>query len=52
MPNAPANKGARGLFKGRTESDLLEANRAVLFGTNDTGGFTLTEVKVSVQRNT
>lgn len=51
MPKAPANKGARGLFKGRTESDLLEANRAVLFGTNDIGGFTLTEVKVSVQRN-
>lgn len=51
MPKAPENKGARGLFKGRTEADLLEANRAVLFGTSDTGAFTLTEVKVSVQRN-
>lgn len=51
MPKAPANRGARGLFKGRTDADLLEANRAVLFGTTDTGAFTLTEVKVSVQRN-
>lgn len=50
MPNAPAHRSARRLFKGRTESDLLEANRAVLFGTNDSGGFTLTEVKVSVHR--
>lgn len=51
MPKAPANRGSRGFFKGRTEADLLEANRAVLFGTNDAGAFMLTEVKVSVQRN-
>ena len=51
MPPSPKNTGTRGLFKGRSEEDLLEANRAVIFGTTDTGAFSLIETKVSVTRN-
>lgn len=51
MPPTPKNTGTRGLFKGRSEEDLLEANRAVIFGTTDTGAFSLIETKVSVERS-
>lgn len=39
------------MFKGRSEEDLLEANRAVIFGTTDSGAFSLIETKVSVRRS-
>jgi len=51
MPTAPKSTGTRGLFKGRTEEDLLEVNRAVIFGTTDSGAFSLIETKVSVSRS-
>lgn len=51
MPPAPKHTGTRGLFKGRSEEDLLGANRAVIFGTTDTGAFSLIETKVSVKRS-
>ncbi len=50
MPPTPKNTGTRGLFRGRTEEELLEANRAVIFGTTDTGAFSLIETTVSVKR--
>jgi len=49
MPPPPKYTGTRGLFKGRSEEDLLEANRAVIFGTTDTGAFSFIETKVSVK---
>ncbi len=50
MPPTPKNTGTPGLFKGRSEDDLLEADRAVIFGTTDTGALSLIETKVSVKR--
>lgn len=51
MPPTPTNTGTSGLFKGRTEEELLGANRAVIFGTTDSGAFSLIETKVSLKRN-
>lgn len=51
MPPSPKTTGSRGLFKGRSEEDLLEANRAVTFGRTDTGAFSLIETKVVVTRD-
>lgn len=51
MPPTTKNTVTHGLFKGRTEEELLESNRAVIFGTTDTGAFSLIETTVSVKRN-
>lgn len=51
MPPTPKNMGTSGLFKGRSEEDLLDANRAVLFGTTATGAISFIETRVSVKRN-
>lgn len=51
MPPSPKNTGTRGLFKGCSEDDMLEANRAVIFGTTDAGAFSLIETKVTMTRS-
>lgn len=51
MPSIPQITGIHNLFKERTEEDLLMANRAVLFGTTDTGALTLIETGVKVGRS-
>lgn len=51
MPPIPKHTRTRRLFKGRSEEDLVEVKRAVIFGTTDTGAFSLIETKVSVKRS-
>lgn len=50
MPATPTTAGKNGLFRGRNEEDLLDANRAVLFGTTADGAISLIETRVSISR--
>ena len=51
MPPTLKNTGSSGLFRDRTDEDLLQANRAVIFGTTDAGAISLIETRVTVTRN-
>lgn len=51
MPPIPKHSRSHGLFKGRSEENLLEVNRGVIFGTTDTGAISFIETKVSAKRS-
>lgn len=51
MPPIPANPPAPKMFRGRTDDDVLEANRMVIFGTTSSGAYSLIETPVTIRRN-
>ncbi|MFY7940552.1 MAG: hypothetical protein ACOVOX_06540, partial [Burkholderiaceae bacterium] len=50
MPPMTGRIGSNGLFKGRTKSDLLEANRMVICGETNTGAFAFVETPIKISR--
>ena len=50
MP-APPNTASPNLFRDRTEEELLQANRMVIFGTTESGAYSLIETSVKMRRS-